>query len=106
MNGVSCFTGDFRDFSGGKLRRGIRIPKTPWKTITLARSATVEWKPIIGEFVNVQRRQNVRGTRVDKKHGQVTIPVTIPLPEIAGKSWAALLDEFINKKFKEKTNGE
>lgn len=102
LNGVTCFAGPLRNFGGGKLARGITMPKTPWKVLTLNRNTMSGWKPIIAELVNIQRMHHSRRTHVDKGQGQVTISVTVPLPDLPQRSWADLLDEFLDKKMSDR----
>ena len=101
MNGISCFTGGLRDLRGN-LMPGIQIAKSPWRAIKLNKSEVAQWKPIVSELVNVQRKQHARITHIDKDSASMTIPITIPLPELQQRTWAELLDKFISEGLKEK----
>lgn len=105
INGVSCFRGNLRTFTDGVLYPGIHISKKPWRVIKLNKAEMNEWKPIIAELVNVQRRQRSRETIIDKASGTVTTSITFPLPAIDGMSWAEIMDKFLKERM-EKAEGK
>ncbi len=99
INGISCLS-RIRDF-GGKLNPRIKIPKTPWKVIALNKTHSNEWKPIIRELVNIQRKNSVRKSVMDGAKAEVIIPITVPLPSLKTESWVKIIDEALGKTFEE-----
>jgi hypothetical protein len=97
IHGISCFRGRLRKFTGEALNPGIKISKKPWKVITLNKAEMNEWKPILTELVNVQRKQTSRETFVDKEAGFVTTSITFPLPLLKDRSWADIMDSILKK---------
>ena len=97
-HGVSHFTGSLRSFTGSKLSAGISIAKQPWKTITLNRQSQSEWQPILALFVSIQRKGRLHATTVDGGVLEMTMAVTIPWPDIPGKTWSELLDEVASQR--------
>lgn len=97
INGISCLSG-VRDFVG-KLNPHIKLPKTPWKVITLNKTDSNEWKPIIRELVNIQRKNSVRQSVMDGAKAEVIIPITVPLPSLKIESWVKIIDKALGKKF-------
>jgi len=101
INGVSCFVGPLRDFSGNQIMPGINIPKTPWRLITLNKAEASSWKPIIAELVNTNRQRSMHKTFVHTESAAITIPITVPLPEFENKPWSQIMDEFLHKQRRE-----
>lgn len=99
INGISCFRGTLRTLTTNALSSGIHISKTPWKIITLNKADSNEWKPIISELVNVQRRQRSRETIVDHAEGVVTTAISFPLPALESSSWTEIMDKFMKEKY-------
>jgi len=95
--GISYFSGSLRNFLGSQLSEGITIAKTPWKTIKLNRQSQSEWQPILSLFVSNQRKGRLHTTSVNAEAQELTMAVTIPLPNIPGKTWSEFLDEFVSK---------
>jgi hypothetical protein len=100
-HGISHFPGPLRNFSEGKLLPGIKIPKSPWRIINLNKAQTNEWKPILAELINVQRKRTMFESIMNVETAEVTIPVTIPLPTLTKKPLPQILDEMIEKRFEE-----
>lgn len=101
-HGINYFCGSLRTLDGGKLLPGIEIAKAPWKTIKLVKSEIGEWKSIIAELVNVQRKRSTHKMKLDKENASITIPITVPLPEFKDRSWAKIMDDFLSEKFETK----
>lgn len=99
INSVSCISGQVRSLIGGGFSAGIKVAKRPWHRIPIDKAHVAEWKPILRELVNVQRKSSVQKTHIDGQNASVTFPVTIPLAQIGGKSWTQLIDDFLNKQF-------
>jgi len=98
--GENCFSGQLRSFAGGELMPGIKISKRPWKIFQLNKSQAVEWRPILKEFVNVQRINSAKKTHINPNQLFATISVTVPFAIVAQKTWAQILDEKIKENFK------
>ncbi len=109
-HGIFHFSGRLRNFGGGELTSGVSIAKNPWKVISLRKSDLAEWKPILSELVNIQRRESISKVKIDKEKATMTIPITVPLPVFESKSWAQIMDEFLKDKLEkeesDQTNSE
>jgi hypothetical protein len=103
LNGISCFRGNLRTFANETLSPGIQISSTPWRIINLNKAAAHEWRPIITELVNVQRRQNGRETIVDNSNGLVTTAITFPLAALDGTSFAEIIDGVLRDRMEKRT---
>ncbi len=91
IEGVSCFTGNLRNFRGD-LNAKVTIPRKPWRTIKLDRGGMPEWRPIISEFLRIQRRASTSRCHLDRDQGIATMSVKIPLPDLGNMSWSDLLE--------------
>ena len=100
INGISCLNDSLRNLMGDAINPGIQLSKRPWRVITLNKAQINEWKPILSELVNVQRKHHTRKSHIDKGAGTITIPITIPLPALDSLSWATIMDNFLKKETK------
>ena len=85
----------------GSYMPGVKVTEKPCRVITINRAEATTWSPIISEFVNLQRKTTRRESAVNKGTMEITIPVTIPMPQLLTKSWTELIDEFMMKKFED-----
>lgn len=99
IEGRSCFFGNFRRFSDGALSSGIKIPKKTWKIIELKKETIHEWKPILMELVNIQRKGRI-SSHIDKESGTIVIPISVPMSDLGVKSFVTIMDESLEAKFK------
>jgi hypothetical protein len=96
--GGSCFRGPLRSFFGDELSEGVALTKKPWREISVRRETENEWTPIVRELVNIQRREREKGSVLNTETATITVPVTIPLPDIPQQTWAELLDKLLAQK--------
>ncbi len=101
-DGLSHFIGPLRTIEGDKLLPNIKISKSPWKIIKLTNGEISDWKSIISELVNVQRKRSTYKMKIDNEDASITVPITMPLPILKGKSWGQILDEFLGAEFKKR----
>lgn len=96
VGGVTCFKGPLRVMFGGTLVPGAKLSTRPFREIKVHRATEGEWMPIVRELVNIQRRdRGSKGSVINTESATITIPVTIPLPDIPQSSWAELLDKHL-----------
>lgn len=101
IKGISCFVGNFRTFGDNTLSPRIKISKKPWKIIELKKETIHEWKPILMELVNIQRKGRT-SSHINKESGTIVMPISVPIPTFGVKSFATIMDEFLEAKFKNK----